>query len=160
MLNLEFVEGEVAHRHIRLDGREEVAHLYIVDGCLHLLLHLSFQFVGVGKQIVDAAKLVDEFCGRLLAHTRAPREVVGRVAHKCQEVDDLRWGSDTVFFLNLTFTDFVVATAVSRPVHIDVRLHELTIVLVGGKHISFYTFGTSFRGHRSDDVVGLESIDL
>ncbi len=49
---------------------------------LHFLFHGTLQLFGVGKQILDAAKLVDEFDGSFFTHTWTTRVVIGRIAHQ------------------------------------------------------------------------------
>ena len=41
------------------------------------------------QHVLHRTKLLDEFGGSLLAHTGTTGEIVGRVAHQCQQVDDL-----------------------------------------------------------------------
>ena len=55
----------------------------------HLLLDGTFQFVGVSQQILDAAELGYQFLCRFLSHTRASWNVVGRISHKSEHIDDL-----------------------------------------------------------------------
>ena len=49
----------------------------------------TFQLVGACQQVFNAAKLGDEFLRRLFAYTGAAGNVVRRVAHQSQHVDDL-----------------------------------------------------------------------
>ena len=112
------------------------------------------------EHIVDRPKLVDKLCSGLLAHTRTTRKVVGRVAHKCQKVDYLGWGRDTVSVFYFVHTYHIVASAMPWTIHVDVLSDKLTVVLVGRKHKGGNALAACQRCHRTDNVVRLEAIDL
>ncbi len=84
------------------------------------------------QQVLDGAVLLDEFLGGLGSHTGAAGDVVGRVAHETQDVDQLGGRLDAILFLDLIDTlDDVLA----RVKDLDVRGHQLAEVLVTGDHI-------------------------
>ena len=108
----------------------------------------------------DAAEIVNQFHSRLFTHTWTSGEVVGRVAHECQQVDNLEWGSDAVFLAYLLGAHHLVAATMTRSVDVGQLSNQLPIVFIGGEHVALYTDGICLFSQGSDDIVGLEAIDL
>ena len=107
-----------------------------------------------------ATKLIYKFHGSLLTNTRTTGEVVCTVAHECQKVDDLEWGSDAVLLANGSGIHHLVAAAMSRTIDENIVSHQLTIVLVGGQHIRRNAHFTALQSQSSYHIVGLEAIRL
>ena len=114
----------------------------------------------MGEHGVYVAKLCYELRGGLLTDTWTAGEVVGRVAHERQEVDDLGRGVDAIFCCHLFGPHLLVASTVAWTEDEDVGCHELTIVFVGREHVGLYACGAGFRGERAYHVVGLEAVGL
>ena len=112
------------------------------------------------EHIVDRPKLVDKLCSGLFAYTRTAGNVIGTVTHKCQKVDYLGWGRDTVSVFNFVHTHHIVPSAVPWTIHVDVLSDKLTVVLVGCKHKGGNALAACQRCYRTDNVVRLEAIDL
>ena len=146
--------------HVGPYGRQEPAHPYVVDGTFNFLSQLAFDLVGMCEHVVDTPKLCDEFRGSLLAHSRTSGEVVGRVAHKRQQVDDLCGGRYTILLRHLAFAQRVVTATMTGSVDIDIVPHELSVVLVGGEHIGLDAHASGSGGKGAYHIVGLEAVGL
>ena len=128
---------------------------------LHLFLQGTLQLVRALKQFIHRVEVGDEFRGRLLAHTRTAREVVGRVAHQCQQVDDLEWGGDAIFLAHLCWAHHLVATTMARTIDLHFLSDQLPIVLVGRQHKRLYSFdGIGLFCQCTHHIVGLVAIHL
>ena len=140
---------------VGLDGGEELREAYLLGVVLHFLPQRAFQAVGVGQEVVDAAKFGDELLCGLLADTGTTGDVVRTVAHESQQVDDLCGRVDAELLLHFLDAQRVeLLVAVARAVHEHVFAHELAVVLVGGHHVGVDAAGAGLRGQRADDVVG------
>ena len=159
LLKFQRVEVEV-DRNVGSDGGKELRHAYIVNGSLHLLAQLALYLCRVLKYGVDASKLGDELGGSLRSHAGASGEVVGGVAHQCQEVYHLSRGVELVLLAHLLRSHRLVASAVTWAEDEDIVAHQLTVVFVGREHIGLHTGFASLRGKRADYVVRLEAVRL
>ena len=112
------------------------------------------------EHVLHVAELIYEFRCCFLTHARTSREVVGRVAHESQKVDDLEWGADGIFLANLRRSHFLVAASVARTEDEHVVVYELAVVFVGREHVGLHTLGARFGGECAYDVVGLEAVGL
>ena len=148
------------NRNVGSNRREEFRHPNIIDVRLYFLAQFSFDLVGMSQKIVDVAKLLDEFHGGFLANARTAREIVRRVAHQRQKVDDLVGIFDAIFRANLLRPHFFVAAAVTRTELENVVTNELSVVLVRCQHIGFNAHFPRFHRECANHVVGLEPIDL
>ena len=148
------------YRNIGSDGCQELRNFDILYGTLHFLAELAFHLGAIFNQSLYASKLVDEFDGCLLSNTRASREVVGRVTHQCQKIDNLEWGRDAVFLFNLGNAQLLVTTAMSRSEHEYVVSYQLGIILIWCEHIGFDTHLASLQGNGTNDIIRLETIHL
>ena len=111
----------------------------------------------MGQQILDAAKVGDEFHGGLLTHAGAARYVVGTVAHEAQNVDDLLGRVDAVFGLYLVGAQYLEVAAELGAIHEDVGRYQLSVVLVGGHHVGIEILLLGQFGQGAYHVVGLEA---
>ena len=148
------------YRNIGSDGCQELRNFDILYGTLHFLAELAFHLGAVFYQSLYASKLVDEFDGCLLSNTRASREVVGRVTHQCQKIDNLEWGRDAVFLFNLSNAQLLVTTTMARSEHKYVVSYQLGIILIWCEHIGFYTHLACLQGNGTNDIIRLETIHL
>ena len=127
----------------------------------HLLLDGSFQLVGVSKQILDAAELGYQFLCRFFSHTRASRNVVGRISHESEHVDDLQRRLDVELGLDFFHSHhFKIFVTVFGAIHEHVFTHQLSVVLVGSHHVGIDASFTGFRSQCTDYVVGFVSGNL
>ena len=126
----------------------------------HFFLQCTFDLIRAHEHLVDVAELGEQFHGRLLAHARTAREVVGRVAHECQQVDHLSGALQTILGRYLVGTHRLVTTAMAGPELIHMTAHQLAIVLVGGEHIGVNTDGIGLFCQCTNHVVGFEAIGL
>ena len=126
----------------------------------YFFAQLAFDLIGVFEKVVDASELVNEFHGSLLTDTGTPWEVVGRVAHQRQQVNNLICRGDTIFLANFLWTHFFIAAPVTWTELINVLAHQLTIVLVGGEHIGLNTQNARFHRKCTDDIISFEAVDL
>ena len=146
------------NRQVGLDGGEGIGDFDFFGVLLHFFLDGPFQFVGTLQKLIYAAKLVDQFHGRLLPYPGTSREIVGRVAHECQQVYHLLGCADTIFLFYLFGTDDVVASTVFGFVHAHMVAHQLSVVLVGCHHIGVKLRLTGFRSKGSYHIICLKSV--
>ena len=110
------------------------------------------------QHLLDASELSDEFLRRFLADARTAGNVVGRVSHQTEHVDDLRGRVNIELSLDGIYPhDLKFMVAVFGAVHEDTARHQLTVVLVGSHHISRYAAAPRFGSQCTDDVVGFIS---
>ena len=140
---------------IGLDGGQELGEDNLLPVRLDLRLQGALQLVGVGQQVLDAAELGDEFLCRLLAYARTAGDVVRRVAHQAQHVDDLQGGLDVELRLDFLRAHHLEAARVLGAVHEDVLAHQLAVVLVGRHHVGGDALPSGFGGQCAYHVVGL-----
>ena len=142
--------------HIRFDGDEEFGKPDLFGVLLHFLAHCPFQFLRAVEQFIDAAKFGDEFHRRFLPHAGTTGNVVRRVAHQSEQVDDLSRRCHAIFFVHLLFTHHLGRFAArAGAYHLDVWGHELCIVLVGSHHPHLQSLLRPFPGQGADHVVRL-----
>ena len=159
LLNLQRVEIEF-YRNVGAYGSQELRHAYVVDSRLDLFAQLAFNLGSRGEHVVDAAEFAYELGGGLRTHAGASREVVGRIAHQRQEVDDLSRGVEFVLGAHLVGAHSFVSAAVTWPEYEHVVAHQLAIVLVGREHIGRDAGSSSLGCERTDDIVSLETVHL
>ncbi len=140
--------------------------LFAEQRLLGILLHetanlVVLDFLGMGDHVLDGAKLGDEFLGCLLPHPGNAGDIVGGVAPKAEQVDDLRWALYAIFFANLLFADdFKTFFARMRTIHPHAGTQKLTIIFVGRHHKNADFIGRKPPCQGADDVVGLEAGNL
>ena len=72
------------------------------------------------QQIFDTAELVDEFGCGFSAHTGTTRNIVGRVSHQSENINDLHRRRDVEFPGDLFYPhDFKILVSEFRTVHLD-----------------------------------------
>ena len=141
--------------HVGLDGGEELGEGDLFAVVLDLLAEGAFQLVRMLQQCLYAPELCDELLGGLLSDAGAAGDVVGRVAHQSQHVNDLVGALDAELGLHLLGSHGLEAAGVLGPVHADAAAHQLAVVLVGGHHVGGYAAPSGLRGQGAYDVVGL-----
>ena len=107
--------------------------------------------------MLDAAILLHEFLSGLGAHAGAAWNVVGRVAHEAQDVDDLQGIGDAVFCLDFINAQHLVLAGV---VDFGVFVHQLSEVLVAGHHVGHETRRRGFLREGAYHIVGLKARHL
>ena len=145
------IEGD---GHVGDDGRQPLGHAYLLSVLFHALLLCALEFAGMLQQVLDGAVLLDEFFGRLGAHTGASGDVVGGVAHQSQNVDELRRRLDAVFGIDLLDAHNLILAGIEN---LDVGCHQLSEVLVSSDHIGEESLLFGLMRNCADDVVGLEA---
>ena len=156
---LQFVEFEF-DGYVRLDGCKEEGHADVINMFFYFFLQFSLDFIDAVDEFIHTTELVDEFHGGLLTYTGAAREIVSRVAHECQEVDDLKWGRDVILFRYLLWSHYFIASSVAWTIDVDVVADQLSVVFIGGEHIGFDADGISFFSQSTDNVVCLVAVNL
>ena len=144
----------------RYDGSQHFALQGLVVEFSQALLVLALYLVFVFQQVLDAAVLLNEFGGRLRPDARYAGNIVHLVAHQPQQVDDLQRILNVPLGLDLVYAENI--DAVAHPaglVHIDVLLHQLAVVFVGGNHVHLEPFAGGLLGEGTDHVVRLVVVD-
>ena len=103
-------------------------------------------------EVVERAVFHDELARALLADPGHALDVVDRVAHEREHVDDLL-GRDTELLLH--GSRVVPRAFVARVEHTQAVVHELVEVLVHRHDDDVEACGGRLHGQRPDDVVGL-----
>ena len=112
----------------------------------------------MGKEVLNVAKLCNQFLCRLFSNARTSRNIVGSISHQSQQVDDLQRRLNGILVLDFFDThDFESLVVVSGAVHEYVLADQLSVVFVGSHHISGNAAFPGFRGQCSDDIVGFIS---
>ena len=141
-------------RYVHFDGCKEFGESNHFPVCLYFGFKRTFQPVGMGKQVFDAAEFSHQLLCGFLSHARTAGDVIGRVAHQSQHVDDLLCGLDIELrFYLLDAHDFESA-AVFGAVHEYILRYQLAVVFVGRHHVSDNTLSAGFGGKRAYYVVG------
>jgi hypothetical protein len=103
-----WLDDEISHlcviRRIHKDGGELLREQRIFLARFELFTLFAFELVGVGDEIFYAAKLLDECGGGFFAEAFHSRDVIDRISHEREDVDDLLGSFDTP-----AFTDFLHA---------------------------------------------------
>ena len=90
----------------------------------------------MGQQAFDASELRNQFLRCLFSYAGTSWNVVSRVAHQPEHVDDLCGRFDIEFLLNFIDShDVEVLVAVFRAIHEYMFAYKLAIVFVGSHHI-------------------------
>ena len=140
--------------YVGLDCGKKFRQLDFIDVFFHIHLLFSLELVGRLQQVLDRSELVYQFYGRLLPYPRTPRNVVGRIPHQAQEVDDLKLVFNPVFIAYFFHShDFERSVAGLRFVHIDMFVDELSVVFVWSHHVDFNVRACKSFCQRSNHVV-------
>ena len=148
------IEGD---GHFLTDGGEPFALTNLLDILLHLFFECTFQLVGRSQQVLDAAEFLNELLCSFLPYPRTAGNVIDRIAHQSQHIDDLQRRLQSpllLHFLNAENLCFV-ALADRRTIHLDAFRNELTEVLVGCHHVGFDALQVCLMREGSDDVISL-----
>ena len=86
------------------------------------------------QQIINRPKLSNQLHRRLLPHTTATRNVVRRVTHQAQQVDDLRGTLDAILVAHLTHTHLLETARMARTIHEHTVADQLAVILVRRRH--------------------------
>ena len=148
------------HRHVGAYRGQLARHDDVVNGALHLLAQLTFYLTRTREETLYASELAYELGCGLLAHTRATRVVVARVAHQTEQVYHLRCIVQTVLFCHFARPHVLIAPAVTRAEDVNAVCHQLCIVLIRREHENVHSIGGAMMSHGTDDIVGLIAVNL
>ena len=112
------------------------------------------------EQVLDVAKLGEQFLGGLLADARATGNVVGAVAHQAQQVDHLRDIFQLIFLEHLGDAQRLIVATELGAIHKDVVRDQLAVVLVGRHHVDLESLKGGLLGDGPDHVVRLVAGNL
>ena len=126
----------------------------------HFLSQFSLHLRRATEQSLDGAKLLNEFHSSLLTYARTSLIVIRRVAHQSQQVYHLVGIVYAIFLAHLLRSHIVIASAVTWTTHVYLLGYQLSIVLIGCKHIHLQTFSLSHSRHSAYHVIGLKTIHL
>ena len=102
---------------------------------LHLFFHLPFELVNVLVKAFHGTVRLQKFDGGFLPHTRNTGDVVRRIAHQSQQIDDLLGVFQAVALTHLLRTPHARGVASAAwPKHPNLVCHKLGKVLVWGHH--------------------------
>jgi hypothetical protein len=122
--------GQIVQRHVdrrlEIDGDEPTREPHAVGVVGDALAGLPADRGGVGEHALEVPELLDELGGLLLAHARDARDVVGRVPHQGEEVDDAV-GADAPLLADLVGA---VVHALHQVEQVDPPVDDLAEVLV------------------------------
>ena len=128
---------------------------------LHLFFHLPFELVNVLVKAFHGAVRLQELDGGFFPDARHTGNVVRRIAHQPQQIDDLLGVFQAVALTHLLRTPHARGVAASAgPKHPNLVRHELREVLVGRHHENVEPFLFCPLGEAPNQVVGLESRGL
>ena len=111
----------------------------------------------MGKHIIDRPELLQECYGGLLPYSFATRYIIGGIAHKAQEIDDLMLVLQSVFVANLFWAHQFETARVARTIHKHMIGDQLRVILVRRSHIDLKSGLFALLGERTDDIVRFES---
>jgi hypothetical protein len=151
--------GEVeVEGHIAPEGDEFAAEGQGGGGFADLLAALALDLRGVGEEVVERAVLGDEFGGGLGTDAGNARDVVNRVAHECEHVDDLIGGEAGVGHEGVGGEELVLVDVEDLDAS---GLEELLEVFVvadeADEHVRVVALEAIDDG--GGDIVGLEAFD-
>ena len=150
-----FVERYVA---IAENGGEFFRHDTFILVGLDRLLHLAFQLMRVFQQVLHRAEFLDQFLGGYFAHTRKSRNVVDRIAHHPQEIDDLLRPFHAKPLEHFGHTpDFNPVAHSRRFIDKDILRHKLRKIFIRRHHEYLIALLFGLLGNRPDKVVGFTS---
>ncbi len=123
---------------------------------LQLVLHLAFDFIEAGQQILNRTELGDKLDGRLLPDSRHPRHVVGAIAGQRLHFHHLVRGAAEAL-LHLLQPEDLVLHGIEHAHPLGNDLHQILVARNDG-HL--HPFGGMLSGQRSDDIIGLVALNL
>ena len=150
------VLGMEFDRHVRPDSRQLTALDRIIGVPQQALaVPLVRDFGGMREKSVEVSVGRDQVPRTLLADPRHALDVVDRVAHQRQDVDDLARRNAELLLHAL---GVVPRPVVARVVDLHSVVDELEEVLVAGHDRDLEAGGDGLRRQRSDHVVGFEPL--
>ncbi len=148
------------HGYIGDDGSEALAHAPLFGVGTYVLLLLALQFIDALEHALQAAELLHQFHGGLLADPGNAGDVVHCIAHEAQDVLHLLGRPQPAPPLAhlLGAHDLGLPTALPGLVDHDPVGYELPEILIGRDHEGDIALGFGFFGQGADHIVGLEAI--
>ena len=117
------------------------------------------QLCTVGDKILYRTVQLDEFRRRLLADAGATGYIVGDVAFKRKQIDDLPRTLYAVALAHFSGPSYLESfSAQRRPIHPDAVSHKLAVILVGSHHIGVVSVFVGHLCQSAYDVVGLVAV--
>ena len=109
----------------------------------------------IGQQIFHRTVLRQKlFCG-FISHAWQAWDVVNRVSHHAQVVDDLLWVVDFKFFFYFFYPPNLDSISLTWwAIHKNIWRDQLRKIFIGGHHIHIKTLFFSLFGKGSDDIIG------
>ena len=139
---------------IGLDSGQKFGEADLFAVGLNLCTDGSLQLVGMFQQVLDAAEFGNQFLSCFFSYSRAPRNVIGRVAHQSQHIDDLQGGCNRELGFHFFYThNFEFFVTVFGTVHEYTVGNQLAIVFVRCHHIGRYLFLSGQGSQCTDDIV-------
>ena len=136
-------------------------HAEIDAAILHLQLQGALQLAASLQQGLYASELLNQLLGRFLSHSGATWNIIHRIAHQAQHIDDLQGAlQPPLAFYLLGPQNLSLALAHSGTVHPDAPGHELAVILVGCHHKGVYALLVSLSCQGTDYIVCLEARHL
>ncbi len=127
----------------------------------HVLLLLSLQLVHILDNGFQAAELLHQLHGGLLADPRYAGDVVHRIAHQSEDVLHLFGALQAPPSADLLRPEHLWwSTSSSGFVHQDLVRHQLPEILVRRDHVRGVAFLLGLLRQGSDHVIGLITIGL
>ena len=155
---IRFFANECTHvelnGHIYFDSCKEFGESNHFPVCLYFGFKRTFQLVSVGKQVFDTAEFRYQFLCGFLSHARTAGDIVGRVSHQSQHIDDLLCGLNIEFGFYLLDAHDLKSAAMFGAVHKYVVRYQLSVVFIGGHHISGDTLFSGFGGKCAYHIIG------
>ena len=122
----------------------------------HALAQLALNLVAVGQDVFEGSVLSEELGGGFLADSGDSGNVVDRVAHQSQDIDDLIHPLNAPLFADLGGPHhFGGLASAGRLVHLDSVGDKLPKILVRRHHEHLKAGLFGLVGQGSDHVVGL-----
>ena len=110
------------------------------------------------QQVFDGFKFIQQFCGGLLPHSGTSGNIIGRIAHQSQQINHLKRIGQRIFFHHFLVVQYIkIVAAVLGFVNENMRLNELSVILIGSHHIDIERVFVGLFGNGSDNVVGFKS---
>ena len=159
LLAVFFARGEIggaeAEVEIGRHGHQLAAERQKVEVLAQVLTDLAAHLIGAGDDVVQRAELVEPFHGRLGAAFVHAGDVVDRVAHQREVVDDAL-GRHAELGLDASRVEHFVAHGVD-PAH--ALVDQLGEIFVAGGNHHVHTGSAGLAGERADHIVGLDALD-
>ena len=149
------------HRRVDVNGRQFLAHDGQLPAVPHLLSKSALDVVCIGDHIFQGSEFRQQLGRRLLAHTGDAGDIVHRITHQSQYIDDLAHLLYPPFGADLCRPEDLEITAlVGRLVYLDAVADQLSVILVRCDHVHVVAGLLRLLGQCPDHVIGLKAMGL